>query len=157
MVSGLTMTDWFRLTFPYRRHALKDGIALVKALQDMAEHKIPHYEQESHHTDQHYVFPIAVFLLQQEMKDYFARKQEPDNQDDPLQLSFHALLTRYIRTLYPADSMLPIGQQYDEIPFLVFRSLNVSAARSKMFTGKYLFMSRELNIINMLLSSTQEE
>ncbi|MFL5627637.1 MAG: hypothetical protein ACJ788_18830 [Ktedonobacteraceae bacterium] len=141
---------------PSFQSALKDGIALIKALQDMAEDKIPHYEQESSHTDQHYALPISVFLLHKEMSDYFAGKREPKDQENPLRLPFHALLARYIRTLYPADSMLPIGQQYDEFPFLVFRSLNVSEARSKMFTGKYLFMSRELNTINMLLSSTQE-
>jgi hypothetical protein len=141
---------------PSFQSALKDGIALIRALQGMAEDKIPHYEQESSHTDQHYALPLSVFLLHKEMCDHFAGKHEPKDQENPLQLPFHALLTRYIRTLYPADSMLPIGQQYDEFPFLVFRSLNVSEARSKMFTGKYLFMSRELNIINMLLSSTQE-
>jgi hypothetical protein len=141
---------------PSFQSALKEGIALIKALQEMAEHKVPHYEQESSHTDQHYALPISVFLLQKEMSDHFIAKREPEDQDNPLRLPFHTLLTRYIRTLYPADSMLPIGQHYDEFPFLVFRSLNVSEARSKMFTGKYLFMSRELNIINMLLSSTQE-
>ena len=141
---------------PSFQSALKDGIALIRALHDMVEHKIPHYEQESSYTDQHYALPMSVFLLHQEMSSHFSARQEPENQENPLQLTFHTLLSRYIRTLYPADSMLPIGQQYDEFPFLVFRSLNVGAARSKMFTGKYLFMSREMNIINMLLSSTHE-
>ena len=141
---------------PSFQSGLKDGIALIKALHKIAENKIPHYEQESHHTDQHYALPISVFLLHQEMSDHFAGKHEPKDQENPLQLPFHAILARYIRTLYPADSMLPIGQHYDAFPFLVFRSLNVSEARSKMFTGKYLFMSRELNIINMLLSSAPE-
>ncbi len=134
--------------------ALKDGIALIRALQHMAEQKIPHYEQESSHTDQHYTFPLATFLTAKEMKEHFANKREPQDQDNPLNLPFHTLLDRYIRALYPADSMLPIGNTYDDFPFLVFRSLNVSEARNKMFTGKYLFMSQELNIINMLLSST---
>lgn len=141
---------------PSFQSALKDGIALIKALQDMAEHKIPRYEQESSHTDQHYALPLSVFLLHKEMSDHFRGEHEPQDQENPLRLPFHTLLARYIRTLYPADSMLPIGQQYDEFPFLVFRSLNASEARSKIFTGKYLFMSRELNIINMLLSSMRE-
>ena len=141
---------------PSFQSALIDGIALIKELQAMSEEKISHYEQVSSYTDQHYALPLSVFLLHKEMCDHFAGKHESKDQENPLHLPFHTLLTRYIRTLYPADSMLPIGQQYDEIPFLVFRSLNVSEARSKMFTGKYLFMSRELSIINMLLSSTQE-
>jgi hypothetical protein len=151
---SLSLDDRYPPSF---QTALKDGIALIRALQDMAEHKIPHYEQESSHTDQHYVLPLAVFLTQKEMSEHFAGKHEPENQDNPFRLPFHTLLARYIRALYPADSMLPIGEQYDDFPFLVFRSLNVHEARSKMFTGKYLFMSQELNILNMLLSSTQEQ
>jgi hypothetical protein len=141
---------------PSFQTALKDAIALIKALQEMAEHKIPHYEQESSHTDQHYALPLATFLTYKEMIEHFTGKHEPDNEDNPLQLPFHTLLKRYVRTLYPADSMLPIGKQFDEFPFLVFRSLNLREARSRIFTGKYLFMSQELNIINMLLSSTKE-
>jgi len=141
---------------PSFQMALKDGIALISALKEMAEHKIPHYEQESSHTDQHYVLPLAIFLTHKEMSDHFTGKHEPEDQDNPFRLQFHTLLERYVRTLYPADSMLPIGKQYDDFPFLVFRSLSVHEARSRMFTGKYLFMSQELNIMNMLLSSTQE-
>ncbi|QBD80737.1 helicase [Ktedonosporobacter rubrisoli] len=141
---------------PSFQMALKDGIALIKALQEMAENKIPHYEQESHHPDQHYVLPLVTFLTQQEMREHFAGDPEPNDADNPLQLPFHTLLERYVRTLYSADSMLPIGKQYDDFPFLVFRSLNVKEARSRMFTGKYLFMSQELNILNMLLSSTPD-
>ena len=141
---------------PSFQTALKDGIALIKALQDIAEHKIPHYEQESSHTDQHYVLPLATFLAYKEMSEHFAGKHEPQDQGNPLQLPFRTLLERYVRTRYPADSILPIGKQFDEFPFLVFRSLNLRQARSKIFTGKYLFMSQELNIINMLLSSAKE-
>ncbi len=141
---------------PSFHNLLEDGMTLIKTLHDMAQHKIPQYEQESSYTDQHYALPIAVFLLHHEMKQYFAQHQEQENSDNPLHLSFRTLLSHYTRLLYPSDSMLPIGQQYDDFPFLVFRSLNVSEARSKMFTGKYLFMSREMNIINMLLSSTHE-
>lgn len=140
---------------PSFQMALKDGIALISALQDIAEHKSPRYEQESKHTDQHYVLPLAVFLTYKEMVEHFAGKLELEEQDNPLRLPFRTLLERYVRTLYPADSMLPIGKHYDDFPFLVFRSLSVHEARSKMFTGKYLFMSQELNIMNMLLSSTQ--
>jgi len=132
------------------------GSRLFPPFKEMAEHKITHYEQESSHTDQHYVLPLAIFLTYKEMSDHFAGKHEPEDQDNPFQLQFHTLLERYVRTLYPADSMLSIWKQYDDCPFLVFRSLSVHEARSRMFTGKYLFMSQELHIMNMLLSSTQE-
>jgi hypothetical protein len=67
------------------------------------------------------------------------------------------LLASYIRALYPADSLLPIGRSYDAFPFILFRSLNLGEARRKMFTDKYLFMSHEVNILNMLLSGKEEE
>ncbi len=134
-------------------HALKDGIALIQALQDMAEKKLPHYEQESSYTDQYYAFPLVTFLAHETMSQYFNSKRKI--QEDSEEMSFRALLEMYIRTLYPSDSMLPIGRSYDEFPFIVFRSLNLSEARSKMFTGKYLFLSQEFNIINMLLSSDE--
>jgi len=38
---------------------------------------------------------------------------------------------------------------------VVFRCLNLAEARRKMFTDKYLFMSHEFNILNMLLSSKE--
>jgi hypothetical protein len=37
----------------------------------------------------------------------------------------------------------------------LLKSLNLSEARRKMFTDKYLFMSHEFNILNMLLSSRE--
>lgn len=126
------------------------------ALQDIVKYKVPRYEQESRHVDQPYALPLSVFLLHKEMSDHFGGEHEPQDQENQLRLPFHTLLARYIRTLYPADTMLPIGQHYNEFSFLVFRSLNASEARSKIFTGKYLFISRKLNIINMLLSSMRE-
>jgi hypothetical protein len=134
-------------------HALKDGIALIRALKAMDEKTLPYYEQESNHTDQYYAFPLVVFLAHEAMSQYFGNKREM--QENLEELSFRILLEMYLRTLFPSDSMLPIARGYDEFPFIVFRSLNLSEARSKMFTGKYLFMSQELNIINMLLSSNE--
>ncbi len=129
--------------------AMKDAIALIQLLKEMAEGKIPHYEQESNHKDQHYALPSMTFLANGVMKAYF--KSEREREEDS-GMPFHALLISYIRALCPADSILPIGSSYEEFPFIVFRSLNLGEARRKMFTDKYLFMSHEFNILNMLLS-----
>ena len=130
--------------------AMKDAIALIKLLKEMAQEKIPHYEQESNHKDQHYALPLMTFLANGVMKAYF--KGEREREEDS-EMPFHSLLISYIRALCPADSILPIGSSYEEFPFIVFRSLNLGEARRKMFTDKYLFMSHEFNILNMLLSS----
>ncbi len=132
-------------------HALNDGLVLLQALQDMLENKIPRYEQESTHPDQHCAVPLPAFVIYELMKEFFHSGKEL--QELPEGMTFRALLEVYIRSLYPSDSMLPIGNNYEDFPFVVFRSLNLGEARNKMFTGKYLFMSQEMNIINMLFSS----
>jgi hypothetical protein len=132
--------------------ALKDAIALIESLRQIPETKKPHYQQESDHSDQHYALPLVAFLTYDAMKAYFGSKPE---QEEQTEASFRALLASYVRALYPADSMLPIGKNYDVFPFVVFRCLNLAEARRKMFTDKYLFMSHEFNILNMLLSSKE--
>jgi len=132
--------------------AMRDAIALIELLKDMVQGKMPRYEQESDHTDQHYALPLFMFLTRDMMREYFKGKQE---REEDSEMSFRSLLTASIRSQYPADSILPIGSSYDEFPFVVFRSLNLGEARRKMFTGRYLFMSHEFNILNMLLSSKQ--
>jgi hypothetical protein len=135
-------------------HALNDGLVLLQALQDMLENKIPRYEQESTYPDQHCAVLLPAFVIYEAMRDFFRSGKEL--QELPEGMSFRALLGVSIRSLYPSDSMLPIGSNYDDFPFVVFRSQNLGEARNKMFTGKYLFMSQEMNIINMLLSSDEE-
>ncbi|HYL43544.1 MAG TPA: helicase-related protein, partial [Ktedonobacteraceae bacterium] len=133
---------------------MRDAIAFIELLKKMASEKIPHYEQESAHTDQHYALPFVAFLAHDTLQAYFKRKPADEDQ---LDASFRSLLASYIRALYPADSLLPIGRNYDAFPFIIFRSLNLGEARRKMFTDKYLFMSHEVNILNMLLSGKEEE
>lgn len=139
--------------YPESLHmALRDAIALIKALKDIEANKFSYYAQESYHTDQHYTIPLVTFVVADLMRKHFANNEE---QTSMVEATFHSILSEYIRKLYPANSLLPIGNQYDEFPFIVFRSLNLGEARRKMFTGKYLFMSHEFNIINMLLSSKE--
>ncbi len=133
---------------------MRDAIAFIEQLKRMAKEKIPHYEQESDHADQHYAVPFVTFLASDTLRTYFNEKQAYEEQQEH---SFRSLLATYVRTLYPADSLLPIGSSYDAFPFVVFRSLNLGEARRKIFTDKYLFMSHEFNILNMLLSSKEVE
>jgi hypothetical protein len=48
---------------------------------------------------------------------------------------------------------LPIGGEYRTYPFLVFRSYNLEEARHRIFAGTSMFVSYDLNVLNMLLSA----
>jgi hypothetical protein len=131
------------------RVAMRDAIILVRGLEGMSPHTTSYYEQESQHTDQHYALPLVTFLSHRAMKEYFENAPAEKDLEDR---SFRSLLISYIHNLYPADSFLPIGENYGAFPFVIFRSFNLAEARQRMFTEKYLFTSHEFNILNMLLT-----
>ena len=135
------------------RMLMKEAKKFLEQLKKMAVGKTSYYEQETDHIDQHYAIPLLALIAHKEMKAYFESKPEDEESSAG---PFRSLLSNYVRTLYPADSILPIGMSYNDFPFVVFRSFNLQEARRKMFTDKYLFMSHELNILNMLLASKEE-
>lgn len=135
---------------------LKDAIALIEALKQSPEVKASRFQQENVQNDQHYTLPLVTFVAYETMAAYFGKKDLQEESDEDV-ISFRKLLALYIQTLYPADSLLPIGSTYDVFPFLLFRSMNLAEARRKIFTDHYLFMSHELNILNMLLASKEPE
>ncbi|MBX5458908.1 MAG: helicase [Thermogemmatispora sp.] len=137
------------------RLLLKDGIALIRELGRIARGNtvIPHLGQETQHADQHYAIPLHVLLVSKVFQSYFQSGAEDAFGS---YWSFRRLLESYLRTLYPIDSVLPLGRHYEHFPFLLFRSYNLPEARRKIFLDHYLFMSHELNIINMLLAKSGE-
>lgn len=132
------------------RAALGEAILLLQELQKLSPTKIAGYEQESMHDDQHYALPLFNFPAFSALQTYF--ETLGDDEDVADNISFRQLLSLAVRTHYPADGLLPIGQNYKIFPFLIFRSFQLSETRRRTFTEKYLFTSREFNIINMLLS-----
>lgn len=130
--------------------AIKGGaIELVKLLKGVE--KSQRFEQDSQRFDQYYAIPLFALINREEMADYFAQKPaEPDDQ------RFRDILSHYIRALYPTDTILPIGDQYQEFPFIVFRSYSLESLRAKMFTNQYLLTSNELNVLNLILSKSLE-
>ncbi|WP_376794162.1 helicase [Thermogemmatispora sp.] len=138
------------------RLLLKEGIVLIKELYRISRHAsvIPHVNQETRHADQHYTIPLHTLLVSQVFRNHF-QSGEKNLADSAW--NFRRLLESYLRTLYPIDSVLPLSHHYESFPFLVFRSYNLSEARRKIFLDHYLFMSHELNIINMLLARSAPE
>lgn len=127
-------------------YAVKDAIELVEKLINAPE-KTQNYIQKSQNTDQYYALPLFAFISGEVMKEYFATKpEEPEDQ------RFKDILSIYIRSLYPVNNVLPIGHNYKEFPFVVFRSYSLEEIRNKLFTEKYLLNSQELNVLNLILS-----
>jgi hypothetical protein len=83
------------------------------------------------------------------MQEYFAdsKLEEPEDR------RFRDILSAYVRSIYPVDSVMPIiGQKYQDFPFIVFRSYSLEQSREKIFTEKYLLSSNELNVLNLIWS-----
>ena len=105
------------------------------------------FEQNSQRFDQYYAIPLFIFTSNEAIKDYFSRGIE-----EPEVETFRDILAEYIRCMFPVDNILPIGSQYGEFPFVVFRSYSLGEIRHKLFTDKQLLTSNELNILNLILS-----
>lgn len=128
------------------RSGLKDGIELLETLGNSAP-KTQWFEQKSQGFDQYYALPLFTFIAGEALKKYFASKPE-----EPEDAGFRKILSSYIRQFYPVDTVLPIGQEYQDFPFIVFNSYSLEQLRTKMFTDKYLLTSNELNVLNLILS-----
>ena len=128
------------------RSAIKDAIELVKKLRDGVQ-KTQRLEQNNQSLDQYYAMPLFAFISGEVMSEYFAN--EPDEPEDE---RFRDILATYTRLLYPVGNILPIGHNYKDFPFVVFRSYSLEEMRQKVFTDKYILSSNELNILNLILS-----
>lgn len=126
--------------------AIKDAMELVQKLTNYVD-KTQRFEQSSKRDDQYYALPLFAFIAGEVFSEYFA-----SNPEEPKYQDFRNILTQYIRALYPVGNVLPIGDKYQDFPFVVFRSYSLEKVREKIFTDKYLLSSNELNILNLILS-----
>ncbi|MEG3846448.1 ATP-binding protein [Microcoleus sp. herbarium19] len=130
------------------RSAIRGGaIELLQFLNGEIE-KTQYFEQLSQQFDRYYAIPLFAFVSGEEMQEYFAdsRLEEPEDRQ------FRDILSAYMRSIYPIDSVMPIGHKYQDFPFIVFRSYSLEQSRVKMFADKYLLTSNELNVLNLILS-----
>ncbi|MDF5733055.1 MAG: helicase-related protein, partial [Rhizonema sp. PD38] len=127
------------------RSAIADAIELVNELKDGVS-KTQKLEQNNLYLDQYYALPLFAFISGEVMSKYFANEpQEPEDE------RFRDILATYIRLLYPVGNVLPLGYNYQDFPFVIFRSYCLEEVRRKIFTDKYLFSSHELNVLNLIL------
>ena len=126
--------------------AIQDAMELVKQLTKSVE-KTQRFEQSSQRNDQYYALPLFAFIAGEVFSEYFA-----SNPEEPKYQNFRDILAAYVRALYPVGNVLPIGDKYQNFPFIVFRSYSLEQMREKIFTDKYLLSSNELNVLNLILS-----
>ncbi len=127
------------------RAAIRDALELITKLKNAS--KSQRLQQTTQNFDQYYAFPLFTLVAGEVLKTYFDTKQE-----EPEDNRFRDILARYLHNLYPVTNVLPIGTQYQDFPFVVFRSYSLEEMRLKLLTDKYLLNSNELNILNMILA-----
>ena len=123
------------------------ALELVDQLNDASADKTQRFSQDSWNADQYYAIPLLAFLQEAIIKEHFSQAPE-----EPEENSFRWLLAAYTHTLYPITSTLPIGDEYEEFPFILFRSFNLKEIRKRIFSDTHLLISNEMNVLNMLLS-----
>ncbi|WP_293127631.1 helicase-related protein [Microcoleus sp. bin38.metabat.b11b12b14.051] len=134
------------------KSAIRGGaIELLQFLNGDLE-KTQYFQQQSQQFDRYYAIPLFAFVSGEEMQEYFAQTKL----EEPEDRLFRDILSAYVRSTYPIDSVMPIGHKYHEFPFIVFRSYSLEQSREKMFTDKYLLSSNELNVLNLILSKKSQ-
>ncbi|PSF37123.1 hypothetical protein C7H19_11840 [Aphanothece hegewaldii CCALA 016] len=132
------------------RLAAYDAIDLINELQSQQDNNMTQIlEQTSQRFDQSYSIPLFVLISKTEMKEYFSSKKTHTEIEGN---SFRDYLETYLKTRFPITNVLPIGRQYEEFPFLVFTSYSFNQLREQIFTERQMFISHELNILNLILS-----
>lgn len=131
------------------RSQIRGGIELIKLLLN-GTNKTQWLAVNSQNLDQYYALPLFVFISGKTLQEYFLTQQEATEENN-----FRSLLSDYIHLLYPADNMLPIGRQYKEFPFIIFRSYSLEKMRMTKFRERYLLNSYELNILSLILAQDE--
>lgn len=135
--------------FPEQLYLLMEKARdLLWRLQEASDEETQQFTQSSSYMDQYAAVPLLIFLVPEVFEDYFEQ-----NKDDLNPLPFRQILAGLLKTWYPAETMLPIGDDYRSHPFLIFRSFNLEEIRYRLFAGNSLFASYEMNVLNMLLST----
>jgi hypothetical protein len=99
----------------------------------------------------YYVLPIAV-LLTREVTAAFCQEMQREGRMDEAALLKDLLITA-LRDSYPLDEQpLPAGVYFRYFPFLIVTSQDLAALRRSVFDQGRLLMSREMNVLTMLLA-----
>lgn len=98
-----------------------------------------------------YYITCSSFLVKEPIATYCQKLAERE-QDEPAAALLRSALIHYVRDSYPIDTILPIGSWYRDFPFLLITSQDLQALRAKTFQTGHTLMSREMNLLTLLLS-----
>lgn len=99
----------------------------------------------------YYVVPLAMFVAKGPIATYCQELAERE-EDELAAALLRSALIHYVRDSYPIDTLLPIGSWYSRFPFLLITSQDLQALRAKTFQTGHTLMSREVNLLTLLLS-----
>lgn len=140
------------------RSQMLQALDFIEEIRKDSITKSQRFEQNNGpRSDQYYAIPLLNFIAGSAIQAYYAeegegaRRRRQDEEAD--EAYFRDILATYVRSLFPADGMLPISPRYGEFPFVVFRSFSLMEMRRKLFTDRQLLTSNELNVLNMVLSN----
>lgn len=94
--------------------------------------------------DRYVAVPLITPFLVNEFTEYY-KNIEIEN-------TFKDILESYVKAHYSINSVLPLTPGYEEYPYISFKSSVLEPIRKKKFHDKYLFCSKEINLINLLLT-----
>jgi hypothetical protein len=103
----------------------------------------------------YYVIPLAMFVAKVPIATYCQELAERE-EDEPAAALLRSALIHYVRDSYPIDTLLPIGSWYSRFPFLLITSQDLQALRAKTFHVGHTLMSREMNLLTLLLSDEKQ-
>lgn len=102
--------------------------------------------QTSLSSERYYALPIQTFISFKAFEEYFDNDRKVPN------LSFRDILASYVYTVALAYNILPIDSNYQNIPYVVFNSAAMDKLGKNLFNENQIFQSKEMNILNLILS-----
>jgi hypothetical protein len=127
------------------RTSLRDFASVMEEFMD-AE-RTQHLAKVERRDDMFYATPLLAYVT----RDLLMGEWEAQHGDDD-GASLRDLLVGQVHSLYPSENYLPLGGAYGAFPFILFTSQDLRGIREKMHTGRYMLMSTELNLLDMLLA-----
>ena len=92
--------------------------------------------------DRFVAIPLVSPFVYESFKEYTEIEQEN---------TFKSILQNYVKAYYSIGDILPISDEYENFPFITFRSASLMSMRARTYNSRYMFCSSELNLLNLLL------
>lgn len=126
-------------------YATRDALDLIDEIKTEDNNSLKLLEDNSKSFKQFYAFPLFTLLNTEILAEYLKTEEDEES-------SFRRILQYYLKSIYRVYDIFPIGYQYQDFPFILFRSYTLEEMRQQSLTKHYLFNSSKLNIVNLILS-----